>query len=74
MSFGKKMLSTRKKLRLSSNHLAEKIGISRSYLTLIENDKRLPSKKLLGKISKALKLDKDIITNWYLESIKKKIQ
>ena len=39
------------KLGISQKELAEKIGISKAYLNLIENDKKQPSIELLTKIA-----------------------
>ena len=39
------------KLGISQKNFAEKIGISKAYLNLIENDKKQPSIELLTKIA-----------------------
>lgn len=72
--FGKKLRKQRTKLGLSTLDLAKACGVSRSYITLIENSKRLPGKKILLKIAAALKLEAKIVLNWYLEDISHKIE
>lgn len=74
MKFGKRLHSKRKKLKLTTSMLAKKCGVSRSYITLMENDKRLPSAKVLSRIASALNLKTNILLNWYLEDIRDKMQ
>jgi transcriptional regulator with XRE-family HTH domain len=74
MFFGKKLLIERKKNNLSAEALAKVCGISRSYITLIENGKRLPGRKIIPKIGQALHIKTNIIINWYLEDIREKLQ
>lgn len=74
MLFGEYLLTHRKKQKLSANNLAEKCGISRSYITLMENGKRLPSKKIIPKIALALNIKTNIVINWYLEDIRQKLE
>jgi len=74
MGFGKRLHTKRKELNLTATVLAKKCGISRSYITLIENDKRLPGIKVLPKIADALNLRTNIVLNWYLEDLRNKIQ
>ena len=73
IGFGGKLNGERKKQSISVQALAEACGISRSYLTLIENDMRLPSKKLLPKIAAALGTNTTVVLNWYLEDIRQKV-
>lgn len=54
--------------------IAKACGISRSYITLIENGKRNPGKKILPKIAAALQLQPAIVLDWYLEDISQKIR
>jgi len=72
--FGKKLLSERKKYNLSAQDLAKACGVSRSYITLIENGRRLPGIKVLPKIAEALGLKTDIVLNWYLEDMRKNVK
>lgn len=74
MLFGARLRTERKKHKLSAEMLAEFCGISRSYITLIENGKRLPSKKIIPKIAEALHVKTNIVINWYLEEIREKLQ
>lgn len=71
--FGKYLLSERTKNNLSADQLALACGISRSYVTLMETGKRLPSKKIIPKLASALHLKTNIIINWYLEDIREKL-
>jgi len=74
MGLGKRLATERKKNNLSTKTLAKLCGVSRSYITLIENDKRLPSRKLLPKIALVLNLKTNIVLNWYLEALREKMQ
>lgn len=73
MSFGKLLQEERKKNKLTSEKLAELCGVSRSYITLIENGKRLPGRKIIPKLAIALELKTNEVINWYLETIREKI-
>lgn len=72
--FGKKMRKERKRQGLTVQTIAKACGTSRSYITLIENGRRLPGKNILPKISIALNLPIQIVLNWYLQDISQKIQ
>ncbi len=74
MLFGEQLRTERKKNNLSAEALAKACGVSRSYITLIENGKRLPGRKVIPKIALALNLKTTIIINWYLENIREKLQ
>jgi len=74
MLFGKKLYTERKKNNLSSDALAKLCGVSRSYITLMENGKRLPGKKIIPKIAKALQIKTNIVVNWYLEDLREKLE
>ena len=67
MIIGLKIKNVRIGLGLTVEFLSAKLGVSRSYLTLIENGKRRLPKKLVEKLAKAFKLPKETIYNWYLE-------
>ena len=73
MTFGDKLLNERKKSNLSAQDLAQACDLSRSYITLMENNKRLPGKKVLPKIAQALDLDTDTLVEWYLEDLREKL-
>lgn len=68
-SFGEKFKEERKKQGLTVQMIAESCGISRSYITLIENNKRLPGEKIIPKIAEALSLKTVVVLNWYLEDV-----
>jgi transcriptional regulator with XRE-family HTH domain len=74
MLFGERLLIERKKNNLSAQALADACGVSRSYITLIENNKRLPGKEVISKIARTLHLEVNVIINWYLEHIRAKLQ
>lgn len=54
---GKKISEYRRRRGLTSERLAYENGISKGYLSDVENGKRLPSLKLLEKIAKALNIE-----------------
>ncbi len=72
--FGEQLRNERKKQHLTVEKVAKACGISRSYITLMENGRRLPGKKNIPKIAAALKLKTGTVLNWYLEDITQKIQ
>ena len=74
MIFGKKLLTERKKNNLSAQQLSSACGVSRSYITLMENGQRVPGQKIIPKIAKALNLKTDIVLNWYLEDLRWKME
>lgn len=74
MTFGERLRAERKKRNLSAQDLARASEIARSYITLIENGKRLPGRKVIPKIAIALGLKTNIIVNWYLEDLREKLQ
>ncbi len=74
MLFGEYLYNARKKNYLSAEELAMSCGISRSYITLIENNKRAPGKKIIPKIAAALQLKTVVVLNWYLEDMSQKIK
>ena len=54
MSLGSKIRDARKRLMLKQKELAGLVGITPGALSLIEEDKRTPSKEVLKKIAKSL--------------------
>jgi len=72
--FGEQLREERKKQGLTVEMVAQACGTSRSYITLIENGRRLPGKKILSKLAAALKLKNTVVLNWYLEDIRQKIK
>jgi transcriptional regulator with XRE-family HTH domain len=73
MSFAKEFARQREKLKLTQDELGKIIGVSRAYVTLIENGKRLPGKKQLINVANALKLKKQVVINWYLQEMRDKL-
>lgn len=72
-SFGEQLRKERQKQRLTAEKVAKASGISRSFMTLIENNKRLPSRKKIPKIAATLKIKTGTVLNWYLEDMSRKI-
>jgi len=72
--FGEQLRKERKKRGLTALMMAKAWGVSRSYVTLIENGKRLPSKKNIRKIAVAMRIQTGVVLNWYLEDIAQKIK
>lgn len=67
MIFSENLRKRREELGLSTEELANRVHISRSYITLLESGKRIPGKTLLPKIARALRVEKQIVVDWYLE-------
>lgn len=74
MHFGELLQNKRRRLHISAQELADRSGVSRSYITLIENNKRLPSKSVIPKIASALEVKVNIVINWYLEDLRSKLK
>ncbi len=74
MHFGEYLHSERKKLGMSAEKFAKICKVSRSYITLIENGKRLPGKELIPVLAKALNLKTSTVINWYLEGMREKFR
>lgn len=72
--FGENLREKRKKQKLTVQMVADACGTSRSYITLIENGKRLPGKKVIPKIADALHIKASVVLNWYLEDISQKLK
>ena len=73
MIFAENIRAKRESLGLTAEELANRVHVSRSYITLLENGKRQPGKNLLPKIARALKLEKNVIVEWYLAEQKEKL-
>jgi transcriptional regulator with XRE-family HTH domain len=54
MTIGEQVVSRRKAKGLKQREVAAKVGIDPSHLSLIENDKRDPSLRVLNGIAKAV--------------------
>lgn len=72
--FGTQLRKERNKQKLTVETVAKACGISRSYVTLMETGLRLPGKKNIAKIAKALHLKTGTVLNWYLEDITRVIK
>lgn len=64
---GENIRHTRISLGLSTQSLSAKLGISRSYLTLIEIGKRPLPKSLFRSLSASLKLPRKTVREWYIQ-------
>ena len=73
-SFGKRLREARKKQGLTVETFAQLCGTSRSYITLIETDRRLPGKKIIPKVALAIGVKTVTVLNWYLEDIGQKMK
>ena len=62
MSFGSRIVSTRKKLKLSQSELALRLGLHGNVLGRYERDEALPSIEVATKIAKALEISLDYLT------------
>ena len=67
MFIGLKIKKIRIGLNLTVWSLSQKLGVSRSYLTLMENGERRLPKRLIGKLAKALRISEKTDYEWYLE-------
>ena len=67
MSFAKNLRTERKKLGLSAKELAKRVHVSRSYITLLEGGKRSPTKTIISKIAKGLKVKSWVVEGWFIE-------
>ena len=54
---GKNISKHRRNRNMTSEQLAYENGISKGYMSDVENGKKIPSVKMLDKIAKALKVD-----------------
>lgn len=70
---GLKIKNIRLGLGLTVESLSQELGVSRTYLTLMENGKRPLPKRLVTKLAKAFKLPKSTVYDWYLEQELKEV-
>lgn len=56
MKLGDVIASIRRRKRIDQKKMAESLDISVSYLSQVENNSRMPSSKLLNKISEILEV------------------
>lgn len=61
MKFAENLRAKRENLGLTTEELANRVHVSRSYITLLENGKRSPGKTILPKIARALRLEKSVV-------------
>jgi transcriptional regulator with XRE-family HTH domain len=58
-TLGEVIHDARVKLKLSLRDVAKKLDLTPSYLSDIENNRRIPSEEVLGRLAKLLHLDYD---------------
>jgi transcriptional regulator with XRE-family HTH domain len=56
MSFGKRLRTLRKNMGLTQQNLADRIDVSRIYIQALESNRRMPSMKLLHRMTEALQV------------------
>lgn len=61
MSIGENIRLNRDKSGMTQDELAEKVGISRNYISDLENDRYIPSVKTLTKIARVLNMNLDFL-------------
>lgn len=61
MDYGKAIYSIRKHRNWSQEKFSTRVGIDQSYLSLVENNKKRPSTKMIEKISNTLGVPMPII-------------
>ncbi len=54
MSLGRRIRTLRKNLDKTQQNLADSVGVSRIYIQALESNRRMPSMKLLHRLSEAL--------------------
>ncbi len=74
MIFGKNFTIERQKRKLSSRTIAKAIGVSYSYISLIESGARLPGKNTLIRIAHALQIEKQTVVKWYLDDLQEQLK
>lgn len=57
MNIGDKIKAERREGGLTQSELADKVGISRNYISDLENNRYVPSVKTLSKIASVLRID-----------------
>lgn len=62
MSIGDKIKEKRCEHGFTQDELANKVGISRNYISDLENDRYIPSVRTLSKISSVLQIDLNFLT------------
>ncbi len=62
MLFGERLLSTRKKMKMSQEELAKKVGVHAPVIGRYERDEVKPSIETAFKIAKALEVSLDYLT------------
>ena len=74
MNFGERLKAERLQHKMTTATLAKSCGVSRSYITLIENGRRLPGTKVMPKLASALGIKPHELLNWYLEDLRGRLE
>ena len=61
ISIGRTLKRFRSEQQLSQKELAERAGLTPSFLSLVENDKRTPSLVVISRLADALSLPEEIL-------------
>lgn len=61
MKFGSTIRQLRKKKGLNQQFLADRIGVTQTYLSLLESDRKTPSINLINSLSRELKIPPSIL-------------
>ena len=67
---GEIVRSQRKKLGLTADKLAEKVGVDRTYISKIENHNLFPSPDIISKLSDILQIN--LVAAWFFEKFPEK--
>lgn len=71
MNFGTTIKQLRKRRGINQQILADRLGVTQTYLSLVESDQKTPSIKLINSLSEELKVPPSILA--YLTLNKKEI-
>ncbi|MEX2411385.1 MAG: helix-turn-helix transcriptional regulator [Candidatus Paceibacterota bacterium] len=69
MKFGSTIKQLRSRQGINQQVLAERIGVTQTYLSLIESDRKTPSINLINSLSKELKIPPSILAYLTLNKV-----
>jgi len=69
MTLGQSIKKQRLKKQLLANYVAHKLGVSKSYLSMIESNNKLPTSKMMKQICVLFGLP----TNYFDRTVKKEL-
>ena len=67
MKFGSTIKQLRKRQGINQQLLADRLGVTQTYLSLLESDQKTPSINLINSLSKELKIPASILAYLTLE-------